>query len=68
MYVLKHGDQAEKYSDLPQNSTISPLVGLWKGAFKPLALLGLGLTALAGFLHYVKVGPNSYEADEKPKA
>jgi formate dehydrogenase iron-sulfur subunit len=61
MYVLKHGDRAALYNDLPQDPQISPLVAFWKGAFKPLALLGMGLTALLGFLHYVKVGPNEYE-------
>jgi formate dehydrogenase iron-sulfur subunit len=65
MYVLKHGDRPQLYADLPKDPTISPLVALWKGAFKPLALLGLGLTALAAMIHYVKVGPNEYDEDEK---
>jgi formate dehydrogenase iron-sulfur subunit len=64
MYVLKHGDRPGLYADLPKDPTISPLVSLWKGAFKPLAMLGLGLTALLGLLHYVKVGPNEYEGDD----
>ena len=67
MYVLKHGDRPELYSGLAKDPTISPLVSLWKGAFKPLALFGLGLTALLGFLHYVKVGPNTYDEDDDGK-
>jgi len=70
MYVLKHADDPEKYSGLPKDPSISPMVALWKGAFKPLALLVIGFTALAGFVHYVKVGPNEIEEDgeEKEKA
>ncbi|HUL42665.1 MAG TPA: formate dehydrogenase subunit beta [Burkholderiales bacterium] len=67
MYVLKHADKPEIYHGLPADPHISPLVGLWKGAFKPLALLGLGVTVLAGFFHYVKVGPNEVE-EEKEKS
>jgi formate dehydrogenase iron-sulfur subunit len=39
---------------------------LWKGKTKPLALLVMGLTALAGFFHFVRVGPN--EVDERDEA
>jgi len=67
MYVLRHADKAESYSGLPANPSISPMVSLWKGAFKPLALLGMGMTALAGFFHYIKVGPNEVE-DEREDA
>jgi formate dehydrogenase iron-sulfur subunit len=63
MYVLRHGDKAEQYSGLPANPSVSPMVSLWKGIGKPLALAAIGLTALAGFFHYVKVGPNDAEAD-----
>ena len=66
MYVLRHADKTEQYSGLPKDPSISPLVSLWKGAFKPLALLGMGVTALAGFFHYMKVGPNEVE-DEKSR-
>ena len=67
MYVLKHADDPEKYSGLPKDPSISPMVALWKGAFKPLALLAIGFTALAGFIHYVKVGPNEIEEDGEEK-
>jgi formate dehydrogenase iron-sulfur subunit len=65
MYVLKHKDQPELYSGLPKDPQVSPLVSLWKGAFKPLALFAMGAAALAGFFHYVKVGPNDAEAEEE---
>ena len=65
MYVLKHADKPEIYHGLPADPHISPMVGLWKGALKPLALLAMGVTALAGFFHYVKVGPNDADADDE---
>lgn len=64
MYVLKHADRPGLYNDLAKDPSISPLVSLWKGAFKPLALLGIGLAAVAGFFHYVKVGPNDYRDED----
>jgi formate dehydrogenase iron-sulfur subunit len=64
MYVLQHADRPELYA-LPKDPKISPLVSLWKGAAKPLALAALGLAALVSFFHYVKVGPNEVEEDEK---
>jgi len=65
MYVLHHADQPSLYHGLPDNPHISPLVGLWKGAAKPLALAGIALTALAGFFHYIKVGPNQVSAEDE---
>ena len=64
MYVLKHADKPEIYAGLPANPSISPLVGIWKSAFKPLALLAMGVSALAGFFHYVKMGPNDADAED----
>ena len=63
MYVLKHADQPQIYHGLPADPQISPMVSLWKGALKPLALLAMGMTALAGFFHYIKVGPNDADAE-----
>jgi formate dehydrogenase iron-sulfur subunit len=63
MYVLHHADQPQLYSGLPEKPRISAAVGLWKGASKPLALLAIAATALAGFLHYIGIGPN--ETDER---
>ena len=54
MYVLHHADQPSLYNDLPNEPTISPLVSLWKGVTKPLALLGMGAAVLAGFFHYTR--------------
>ncbi|MDF9393320.1 MULTISPECIES: formate dehydrogenase subunit beta [Methylococcus] len=67
MYVLHHADKPQLYDGLPQNPQISSLVGLWKGIFKPLATAALALTALAGFFHYVTVGPNETGEDEEEK-
>ncbi len=64
MYVLKHADQPEIYSGLPADPQVSPMVSLWKGALKPIALLAMGFTALAGFFHYIKVGPNDADAED----
>ena len=64
MYVLQHADRPELYG-LPKDPEISPLVSLWKGAAKPIALIALGLAAVGSFFHFVKVGPNEVEEDEK---
>ena len=64
MYVLKHADRPEIYHGLPNDPHISPLVGLWKGALKPLALLAMGATAFVGLFHYLKVGRNEADRDE----
>jgi formate dehydrogenase iron-sulfur subunit len=64
IYVLQHADQPELY-ELPNNPTVSPLVKLWKGIAKPLAMLALGASVLVGFLHYVDVGPNEVKGEKK---
>jgi formate dehydrogenase iron-sulfur subunit len=66
MYVLHHADDPMLYAGLPKNPEISPFVGLWKGVSKPLALLAMGAAVLAGFFHYVRIGPNRIEEDEHP--
>jgi formate dehydrogenase iron-sulfur subunit len=66
MYVLHHADQPSLYAGLPNQPVISPLVGLWKGVSKPLALLAMGAAVLAGFFHYVRIGPQRVEEDEHP--
>jgi formate dehydrogenase iron-sulfur subunit len=68
MYVLHHADKPEIYCDLPANPRISPMVRLWKGATKPLALGVIALTALAGFLHYIRVGRNETRASDEAAA
>jgi formate dehydrogenase iron-sulfur subunit len=66
MYVLHHADQPQLYSDLPQDPHISPTVRLWKGVAKPLGIALMAFTALAGFFHYIRVGPD--ETDEGDEA
>jgi len=68
MYVLQHADRPELYAGLPKDPKISRLVEAWKGVAKPVALLGLGLTALFGFLHYVTGGPNEVEETDEQQA
>jgi len=57
VYVLQHGDKPEIYSDLPKDPTISPMVALWKGLAKPVALATMVGAALVGFFHHMKQGP-----------
>lgn len=64
MYVLHHADDPSLYAGLPKDPVISPLVDLWKGVSKPLALLAMGAAVLAGFFHYVRIGPQRVEEDE----
>ena len=66
MYVLHHADQPQLYSDLPQDPHISATVRVWKGFAKPLGIALMAFTALAGFFHYIRVGPD--ETDERDEA
>src|SRR5215469_9240761 len=68
MYVLHHADQPELYHGLAKDPSISPTVGLWKGLTKPLALAGMAVTALAGWFHYSRVGPNEVSKEEEAEA
>jgi formate dehydrogenase iron-sulfur subunit len=52
---------------LPKDPKISPMVSVWKGIAKPLALAALGLAALGSFFHYIAVGPNEVEEDEEER-
>jgi formate dehydrogenase iron-sulfur subunit len=66
MYVLHHADQPQLYNDLPADPHISAAVGVWKGVGKPIGLALMLMTALAGFLHYIRVGRNEVsERDER---
>lgn len=66
MYVLKHADKPE-LEDLPANPTINPMVSLWKGIAKPLAVAAMVGAGVAAFFHYMKVGPveEKKETDEE---
>src|SRR5512133_151110 len=61
-YVLPHGDP-ELYR-LPAKAEISPLVALWRGGVaKTLGVVTMVAVFVAGFFHYMKVGP--LEVDER---
>jgi formate dehydrogenase iron-sulfur subunit len=68
MYVLHHADRPALYSGLRANPSISPMVGLWKGLTKPLALMGMVGAAVAGWFHYTRVGPNEVSKEEEAEA
>jgi formate dehydrogenase iron-sulfur subunit len=65
MYVLHHADKPSIYAGLPDSPQISPFVGLWKGAVKPLAVAGIALAAIAGFFHSVVAGPNEVQPEDE---
>jgi formate dehydrogenase iron-sulfur subunit len=65
MYVLHHADQPSLYHGLPDNPRISPMVRLWKGIAKPLAVAGIALAALSGFFHYTRIGPNEVTEEDE---
>lgn len=58
MYVLHHADKPSLYQGLPDAPRISPMVSLWKGASKPLAMIALGAAALGSLFHFISKGPN----------
>ncbi|MDV2115456.1 formate dehydrogenase subunit beta [Alcaligenes faecalis] len=68
MYVLHHADKPELYSDLPKDPQISPMVSLWKGVAKPLGVAAMALTALVGFFHYIRTGPNETDEEDERRA
>jgi formate dehydrogenase iron-sulfur subunit len=68
MYVLHHADQPELYSDLPKDPHISPMVRTWKGFAKPLALAAMAFAAVAGFFHYIGIGPDETDEEDEAKA
>src|SRR5260370_8985590 len=69
MYVLHHADKPSLYSGLPDNPRISPLVGVWKGVMKPVALAAIAFAGVFGLVHYVAKGPNRVtEHDEAQTA
>ena len=58
MYVLHHADTPSLYHGLPDEPKISPMVSVWKGITKPLAMVALGAAALGGLFHFITKGPN----------
>jgi len=63
MYVLHHADQPSLYAGLPDDPKISPMVSLWKGVAKPLAMAALGAAALGSLFHFITKGPNEVSKD-----
>ena len=63
MYVLHHADQPSLYKGLPDDPKISPMVSLWKGVAKPLAVAALGVAAVGSLFHYITKGPNDVSKD-----
>jgi formate dehydrogenase iron-sulfur subunit len=68
MYVLHHADRPSLYAGLPDNPKISALVEVWKGFLKPLALAGVALAAVSGFLHWITAGPNEVQPEDEAAA
>jgi formate dehydrogenase iron-sulfur subunit len=68
MYVLHHADQPELYSNLAKDPHISPMVQTWKGLAKPLAVAAMAFTAVAGFFHYIGIGPDETDEEDEAKA
>jgi formate dehydrogenase iron-sulfur subunit len=58
MYVLHHADDPKRYEGLPADPSVSPVVGFWKGALKPMAVAGLAIAGFASLFHYITKGPN----------
>lgn len=63
MYVLHHADKPSLYKGLPDDPAISPMVSLWKGVAKPLAVAALGVAAVGSLFHYITKGPNEVSKD-----
>ncbi|MBK9080145.1 MAG: formate dehydrogenase subunit beta [Hyphomicrobium sp.] len=68
MYVLHHADKPSLYAGLPDDPKISPAVTFWKGLIKPVALAGVALAAVSGFLHWVIAGPNEVQPEDEAEA
>jgi formate dehydrogenase iron-sulfur subunit len=67
MYVLHYLNDPRLYSGLAAEPGISPLVSLWKGIAKPIAVIGMGAVVLGGFFHYVIKGPNEVTGEDEDK-
>ena len=68
MYVLQHADRPELYAGLPKDPRISPMVSVWKGIAKPLGVFAIGATAFAAFMHYIRFGRSTVDADDQREA
>jgi len=68
MYVLHHADNPSLYHGLPNKPRISPMIAIWKGLAKPLAVAGMAAAVLTGFFHYTRVGPDEVSNEEEREA
>ena len=69
MYVLQHADKPALYNGLPEATRRSARWSACGRAWPSrCALAGVALTALAGFFHYTRVGPNETSDDEEADA
>ncbi len=68
MYVLHHADKPHIYANLPDTPRISPLVKVWKGAAKYAGLGVIGLSVIAGVVHYFTQGPNRVTKHDEEEA
>jgi len=68
MYVLHHADQPSLYAGLPDNPRISLIVEMWKGVSRYAGLAIVGLSALAGVVHYMLAGPNRVSKEDEENA
>jgi formate dehydrogenase iron-sulfur subunit len=63
-FVMPHGDP-ELYR-MPRDPTVSPLVALWRsGLARTLGVLTMVSVVVAGFFHWMKVGP--VDPDNRPE-
>ena len=65
MYVLQHADKPHLYHKLPIDPRISSAVQGWKGWLKPVAAVAFFATLAGTVFHYVGVGPNEVDEEEK---
>lgn len=68
MYVLQHADDPTLYHNLPKDPAISPMVKLWKGVTKPIAVGIMGFAVFCSLVHRLKTGPNRPSAKEEKQA
>ncbi|UVL01532.1 formate dehydrogenase subunit beta [Pseudomonas sp. B21-047] len=64
-YVLQHADKPQLYHKLNPDPRISSAIEGWKGWLKPVAAAAFFATLAGTVFHYIGVGPNEVEEDEK---
>ena len=64
-YVLQHADKPQLYHKLNPDPRISSAIEGWKGWLKPVAAVAFFATLAGTVFHYIGVGPNEVEEDDK---